>query len=160
MGCVDEADGGSRIVVVADSDHGYDLGCPSQAHGGSPVTAVIGLEQTRRLSQAGGADACLVTVDGSVPDCVSAAESEAPGQSALRLPLWTARRCGYLAAVSVTISPRMLVPRFYAAALGLAANGARRAHHLSSSCQNSGICQAGDASFQLGSALLASDSCP
>jgi hypothetical protein len=84
------------------------------------VTAVTDLEQTLRLSQAGGADARLVAVDGSVPDCVSAAEREAPERScgipALRLPLWTARRCGYLAAVSVTISPRMLAPRFYAAA--------------------------------------------
>ena len=76
----------------------------------------------------------------------------------------TARRCGYLAAISATIPPRMLYrrigPRCRAAAL--VARDVHREECSSSDFQiqrflTSRLCT--DASFQLGPALLVSDSC-
>jgi hypothetical protein len=70
---------GSRIVVVAESDHRHILAARLRR---MEVTKVTGLEDARRLCQAGAADACLGVVDGPVADCVPAAESEACGTDA------------------------------------------------------------------------------
>ncbi len=70
----------SRIVVVADSDHGRDLVAHLRRMEVARVIAVTGLGEARRLCQSGGADACLVTVDGALPDG-PAAKSDAPGRS-------------------------------------------------------------------------------
>lgn len=70
---------GWRIVVVAESDHRHILAARLRR---MEVTKVTGLEEARRLCQAGAADACLVVVDGPVLDCVPAAESEACGTDA------------------------------------------------------------------------------
>jgi DNA-binding NtrC family response regulator len=115
----------SRIVAVADSDHGRDLVAHLRRMEVAKVIAVTGLGEAWRLCQSGGADACLVTVDGALPDG-PAAKSDAPGRSCgipalIIAPVVTphlrrtARRCGYLAAVSATIPPRMLYRRIGAA---------------------------------------------
>ena len=116
----------SRIVVVADSDQGNLLTARLRRMDVAEVTAVTGLEEARRLCQAGSADACLVAVGSAVPDCVPAAEGEAPGRSCGIPTLMiasvvtphvrqAARRWGYLGAVSATIPPRMLYRRIRAA---------------------------------------------
>jgi DNA-binding response OmpR family regulator len=116
----------SRIVVVTDSDQGRILATRLRRMDIAKVTAVIGLEEARRLCQSGGADACLVAIDTPVPDGVPVTESDAPGRccgvpalivAAVVTPHLreTARRCGYLAAVSTAIPPRMLYRRLGAA---------------------------------------------
>jgi len=78
------------------------------------------------LCKSGSADACLVAVGSPVPDCVPAPEGEAPGRACgvpalMVVPVVTphvrrtARRCGYLAAISATMPPRMLYRRLGAA---------------------------------------------
>ena len=125
----------SRIVVVADSDHGRDLVAHLRRMEVAKVIAVTGLGEAWRLCQSGGADACLVTVDGALPDG-PAAKSDAPGRSCgipalIIAPVVTphlrrtARRCGYLAAVSATIPPRMLYRRIGAALQHRRAAGGR-----------------------------------
>jgi hypothetical protein len=116
----------SRIVVVADSGQGEFLTTRLRRMNVAEVRAVTELEEARRLCQSGHADACLVAVDGPVPDCVPPPESDAPGRSCgvpalMVAPVVTphlrrtARRCGYLAAVPVTIPPRLLYCRLGAA---------------------------------------------
>jgi len=116
----------SRIVVVADSDQGAVLAARLRRMDVAKVTAVTGLEEARRLCQLGSADACLVTVDAPVPDGVPAVEGDAPGRfcgvpTLMVVPVvtphlrQTARRCGYLAAVSAKITQRMLYRRLGAA---------------------------------------------
>jgi hypothetical protein len=116
----------SRIVVVADSDQGRILAARLRRMEVAEVTAVAGLEEARRLCQSGSADVCLVAVGNPVPDCVPAPEGDAPGR-ACGIPALmvapvvtphvrrTARRCGYLAAISATMPPRMLYRRLGAA---------------------------------------------
>ena len=107
----------SRIVVVADSEHGHILAARLRRMEVAEVTAVTGIEEARRLCQSGCADACLVAVGGAVPDCVPTPESDAPGRACgvpslmvvpVVTPHWrrTSRRCGYLAAVPATMPPR------------------------------------------------------
>ena len=109
----------SRIVVVADSGQGEFLATRLRRMNVADVRAVTELGEARRLCQSGHADACLVAVDAPVPDCVPSPESDAPGRSCgvpalMVAPVVTphlrrtARRCGYLAAVPVTIPPRLL----------------------------------------------------
>lgn len=109
----------SHIVVVADSDHGHFLAARLRRMEVARVTAVGSLEEARHLCQGDGADACLVAIDVAVPDGIPVVESDAPGRSSgvpalLVAPVVTphlrrtARRCGYLAAVSATIPPRLL----------------------------------------------------
>jgi hypothetical protein len=116
----------SRIVVVADSGQGEVLATRLRRMNVAEVKAVTELEEARRLCQSGQADACLVAVDAPVPDCVPPPESDAPGRSCgvptlmvapvVTPHLWrTARRCGYLAAVSATIPSRLLYRRLGAA---------------------------------------------
>ena len=116
----------SRIVVVADSDQGRILAARLRRMEVAEVTAVAGLEEARRLCQLGSADACLVAIDTPVPDCVPAPEADAPGRACgipalMVAPVVTphvrrsARRCGYLAAISATMPPRMLYRRLGAA---------------------------------------------
>lgn len=116
----------SRIVVVADSGQGEVLATRLRRMNVAEVKAVTKLEEARRLCQSGHADACLVAVDAPVPDCVPLSESDAPGRccgvpALMVVPVVTphlrraARRCGYLAAVPVTIPPRLLYRRLGAA---------------------------------------------
>ena len=116
----------SRIVVVADSEHGHILAARLRRMEVAEVTAVTGIEEARRLCQSGCADACLVAVGVAVPDCVPTPESDAPGRACgvpslmvvpVVTPHWrrTSRRCGYLAAVPATMPPRMLYRRIGAA---------------------------------------------
>lgn len=116
----------SRVVVVADSDYGQILAARLRRMDVAKVTAVNGLEEARLLCQSGVADACLVVLGAEIPDGVPVAECDAPGRScgvpALMVAMVvtphlrrTARRCGYLAAVSATIPPRMLYRRLGAA---------------------------------------------
>jgi hypothetical protein len=127
----------SRVIVVVDSgDH--ILVARLRRMEVAKVTAVTGLEEAQRLCQAGAADACLVAIDSPVPDGVPAAETDAPGRfcgipTLMVAPIVTphlrrmARRCGYLAAISAAIPPRMLYRRIGAALQGRRAGGARRA---------------------------------
>ena len=116
----------SRIVVVADSEHGHILAARLRRMEVAQVTAVTGIKEARRLCQSGCADACLVAVGVAVPDCVPTPESDAPGRACgvpslmvvpVVTPHWrrTSRRCGYLAAVPATMPPRMLYRRIGAA---------------------------------------------
>jgi len=79
-GSGDEVDQGFAYVVVTDSDQGRILATRLRRMDIAKVTAVIGLEEARRLCQSGGADACLVAIDAPVPDGVPVAESDAPGR--------------------------------------------------------------------------------
>jgi CheY-like chemotaxis protein len=153
----------SRIVVVADNDQGQVLAARLRRMEVAKVTAVANLEEARRLCQSGGADACLVAIDAPVPDGVPAAESDAPGRCCGIPALMvasvvtphlrrTARRCGYLAAVSAAIPPRMLYRR-----LGAALQHRRAARARSQLLLASRLCI--EASFQPASALLAWGSC-
>jgi hypothetical protein len=130
----------SRIVVVADSDQGHALTARLRRMDVAEVTAVVAIEEARRMCESGGADACLVAVSDATPDCVPYPESDAPGRSCgvpslLVAPVvtpylrGTARRCGYLAAVSTTMPPRMLYRRLGAALQRRGA--ARRSSRLS-----------------------------
>jgi threonine dehydrogenase-like Zn-dependent dehydrogenase len=116
----------SRIVVVADSDYGRDLAARLRRMEVALVSVVTGIDEARQLCLGGGVDACLVTTGLAVPDGVSLAESDAPGRSCgvpalIVAPVVTlhmrrtARRCGYLAAVSATLPPRLLYRRIGAA---------------------------------------------
>ena len=119
----------SRIVVVADGNRGHVLTARLRRMDVAQVTAVTDLEEARQLCRVGGADACLVAIDLAVPDDTPTAESDAPGRfrgipALIVAPVVTphlrrmARRCGYRAAVSVTISPRLLYRRIGAALQG------------------------------------------
>lgn len=127
----------SRIVVVGDSDHGHVLAARLRRMQVAMVTAVSGLEEARQLCQSGRADACLVAIEGVIPDGVPVTESEAPGRlcgipALMIAPVITphlrrtARQCGYMAAVSATIPPRMLYRR-----IGAALQGRRAARRTS-----------------------------
>jgi len=116
----------ARIVVVADSDQGQILAARLRRMDIAKVTAVAGFEEARRLCQLGDADACLVAIGAPIPDGIPAGENEAPGRccgvpTLIVAPVVTpylrrtARRCGYLAAISETIPPRMLYRRLGAA---------------------------------------------
>lgn len=118
----------SHIVVVADSNHGHDLMARLRRMV-AQVTAVSDLEEARRLCRVGNADACLVAIDLTLPDDTLAAEGDAPGRfrgipALIVAPVVTphlrrmARRCGYRAAVSATIPPRLLYRRIGAALQG------------------------------------------
>jgi hypothetical protein len=125
----------SHIVVVADSNHGHDLTARLRRMDVAQVTAVKDLEEARRLCRVGNADACLVAIDLTVPDDRLTAESDAPGlfrgiPALIVAPVVTphlrrmARRCGYRAAVSAAIPPRLLYRRIGAVLQGR--RGARR----------------------------------
>lgn len=127
----------SRIVVVADSGHDHILVARLRRMEVAKVTAVTGLEEARRLCRSGAADACLVAIGSPVPDGVPAAEIDAPGRfcgipTLLVAPVVTphlrrtARRCGYLAAISATIPPRMLYRRIRSTLQSRRAGGPRR----------------------------------
>ena len=116
----------SRIVVVGDSDHGHVLAARLRRMEVATVIAVSGLEEARQLCQSGCADACLVAIDGAIPDGVPVTEGDAPGRfcgvpALMVAPIITphlrrtARQHGYLAALSTTIPPRMLYRRIGAA---------------------------------------------
>jgi hypothetical protein len=119
----------SRIVVVGDNDHGHLLAARLRRMEAAMVTAVNGLEEARQLCQLGCADACLVAIDSAIPDGVPVTASDAPGRfcgipalmvAAVITPHLrrTARQCGYLAAVSAALPPRMLYRRIGAALQG------------------------------------------
>ena len=112
----------SHIVVVADSDQGLMLAARLRRMEVAQVTSVARIEEARQVCEAGGADACIVAFDDTVPDALPLAESDAPGRrcgvpSLMLVPKITpyframARRGGYLAAVPATIAPRMLYRR-------------------------------------------------
>jgi hypothetical protein len=116
----------SRIVVVADCDSGRDLVARLRRMEVAQVSAVARVDQARELCQRGGVDVCLVAFDVSVPDGVPQAEGDAPGRSCgiptlIVAPVVTphlrrtARRRGYLAAVSAALPPRLLYRRIGAA---------------------------------------------
>jgi|SRR5689334_15659210 len=116
----------SRIVVVGDSDHGHVLAARLRRMEVATVTAVSDLEEARKLCQSGCADACLVAIEGAIPDSLPITEGDAPGRfcgvpALMVAPVITphlrrtARQCGYLAALSTTIPPRMLYRRIGAA---------------------------------------------
>jgi hypothetical protein len=124
----------SRIVVVADSGHDHILAARLRRMQMAKITAVTDVEEARRLCQSGAADACLVAIDGPVPDGVPAAESDAPGRFCGIPTLMVAnmvtphvrcvaRRCGYVAVLAASIPSRMLYRRISAALQG------RRARH-------------------------------
>jgi threonine dehydrogenase-like Zn-dependent dehydrogenase len=120
---------GLRVVVVTDSEHGHVLAARLRRMEVAQVTAVAGVEEARLLCQSGGADACFVAVGAPVPDAPPTKESDAPGRccgvpALMIAPVVTpqlrrsARRRGYLAAISATIPPRMLYRRLGAALQG------------------------------------------
>ena len=126
----------SHIIVVAESNHGRDLTARLRRMDVAQVTAVADLEEARRLCRAGNADACLVAIDLRLPDDALTAEGDAPGRfrgvpALIVAPVVTphlcrmARRCGYRAAVSATIPPRLLYRR-----IGVVLQGRRGVRRL------------------------------
>lgn len=112
----------AHIVVVADSDQGLMLAARLRRMEVAQVTSVARIEQAREVCEAGGADACIVAFDDTVPDALPQADGDAPGRrcgvpSLMVVPKITpylratARRRGYLAAVPAAIAPRMLYRR-------------------------------------------------
>lgn len=112
----------AHIVVVADSDQGLMLVARLRRMEVAQITSVDKIEQARQVCEAGGADACIVAIDETLPDAVPPAENDAPGlccgvPSLMVVPKVTpylrarARRCGYLATVPAAIAPRMLYRR-------------------------------------------------
>jgi hypothetical protein len=93
------------------------------------VTVVTRIEEAGHLCRAGGVDACLLVMGDTVPDAVSEALLEAPGQSVgvptlIVAPVVTphlrktARLCGYRAVLPARIAPRMLYRRISAVLQG------------------------------------------
>ena len=116
----------AHIIVVTDGDQGLVLAARLRRMDVARVTAVAGLDEARTMCERGGTDACIVAYDDALPDAAPAAEKDAPGRgsgvpSLMMVPAVTpylrktARRRGYLAAVPVTIAPRMLYRRIGAA---------------------------------------------
>jgi hypothetical protein len=116
----------AHIVVVTDSDCGLILAAQLLKMDIASVTSVAGFEEARGVCRNGGTDACIVAFDDLVPDAKPVAENDAPGHSCGILSLMivpavtpylrkSARRRGYLAAVPVSIAPRMLYRRIGAA---------------------------------------------
>lgn len=112
----------AHIVVVGDSDQGLMLVARLRRMEVAQVTSVARIDQARELCESGGADACIVAFDDTIPDALPPAESHAPGRrcgvpSLMLVPKITpylramARRGGYLAAVPAAIAPRMLYRR-------------------------------------------------
>jgi hypothetical protein len=116
----------ARVVVVTDSTYGLLLVARLRRMDVARVIEVPCLEDARHRCQGGEVDACIVAIDGRVPDTIPIAECDAPGRgsgvpSLLVVRAATphlrkaARRGGYLAVVSGQISPRMLYRRIGAA---------------------------------------------
>ncbi len=130
----------SRIVIVADCDSGRDLVARLRRMEVAQVSAVARVDQARELCQMGGVDLCLVAIDVSVPDEVPPVEGDAPGRSCgiptlIVAPVVTphlrrtARRLGYLAALSIALPPRLLYRRIGAALQGRRGERRRRSEH-------------------------------
>jgi DNA-binding response OmpR family regulator len=116
----------ANIVVVADSHQCLLLAARLRRMEVAQVTTVAGLDEARRLCQAGDTDACLVAFNDLVLDAAPVAESDAPGRDSGVPSLmladavtpylrWMAHRCGYSAAVPAAIAPRLLYRRIGAA---------------------------------------------
>lgn len=107
----------ARIVIVAGEVGGRALQSMLQRVELPQVTVVESAEEARRMCDAGGADACVVSVRNYLleePAKVTA-ETVAPAAPSVLLAdivtpdiTRTARRSGYASAVPVNVAPRML----------------------------------------------------
>ncbi len=117
----------TRVVLVADGVYGRLLIRMLDELDLHQVSVVPHIEEARRLCQQGAADACLLVVHNFVADELSARNLErlAPGcdsgvPSLLLADVVTpyvaqaARRSGYLSAVPITNTPRLLYRRISA----------------------------------------------
>jgi hypothetical protein len=116
----------AHIVVVADSDHALLLAARLRRMNVAQITSADGIEEARAICQAGGADACIVSLGDVVPDAIPVVEGDAPGRqygvpSLMLVPTVTpylrqaARRCGYLTPMPAAIPARMFYRRVGAA---------------------------------------------
>jgi hypothetical protein len=111
----------ARILLIADPVYGHSLLDRLRLLKSFRVNRVDGIEEARRLCEAGAADACLVVVRNSGPDdfWLSQVGSSAPGRDC-RVPsllvadvvdphvLDVARRSGYAGAVPIANTARLL----------------------------------------------------
>ena len=113
----------AHIAIIADCDHGLVLAARLRRMDVAQVTALVRLDQAKAMCEAGGVDACIVVIDDvGAEDASSVTVADAPGRrcgvpSLMIVPIATpylrklARRRGYLATISATITPRMLYRR-------------------------------------------------
>jgi hypothetical protein len=111
----------ARILLIADPAYGHSLLDRLRLLKSFKVNRVDGIEEARRLCEAGAADACLVVVRNSAPDdfWLSQVEASAPGRDCGVPSLLVAdvvdpyvmdvaRRSGYAGAVPITKTARLL----------------------------------------------------
>jgi hypothetical protein len=113
----------AHIAIIANCDHGLVLAARLRRMDVAQVTALGRLDQAKAMCEAGGVDACIVVIDDVAAEAASPVTvADAPGRrcgvpSLMIVPIATpylrklARRRGYLATVSATITPRMLYRR-------------------------------------------------
>jgi hypothetical protein len=129
----------ARILLIADPAYGHSLLYRLRLLKSFEVNRVDGIEEARRLCEAGAADACLVVVRNSAPDdfWLSQVEASAPGRDCGVTSLLVAdvvdpyvmdvaRRSGYVGAVPITKTARQLYR-----SIGAMLQQARRPHAVS-----------------------------
>jgi hypothetical protein len=117
----------ARLVVVADSVNGLAVAAALRRMEPQAIAEVASIEAAQALCEASAVDACLVVLPPAIPDIASAlgVEAKAPGRQ-FGIPSLllaevvtphtarTARRSGYVTAIPLGLSPRLMHRRIRA----------------------------------------------